>query len=45
VAASEDRAWAWIYFFMQYTPMAGAPHFTEVVKPLIPVSFLTLRRL
>jgi hypothetical protein len=45
VAASEDRAWAWIYFFLQYTPMVRSPHFAEVVKPLIPVSFLTLRRL
>ena len=31
VAAREERAWAWIYFFMQYTPTLRAPHFTEVV--------------
>ena len=43
VAAREDRAWAWIYFFLQYTPTLRAPHFTEVVSPLTPVSFFTLR--
>jgi hypothetical protein len=31
VAAREERAWAWIYFFLQYTPTLRAPHFTEVV--------------
>lgn len=42
VAATEDRAWAWIYFFLQYWPTLSAPHFREL---LMFHSLTALRRL
>ena len=42
VASNPDRAWAWIYFFFQYTPNPHAPHFKEAV---LLHSLGTLRRL
>jgi hypothetical protein len=42
VASNPDRAWAWIYFFFQYTPTPHAPHFKEAV---LLHSLAALRRL
>jgi len=42
VATSEERAWAWTYFLLQYTLTLRTPHFSEVVSLH---SLSTLRRL
>jgi subtilisin family serine protease len=32
VGSAADRAWAWIYFFFQYTPTLRAPHVADVIR-------------